>query len=307
MVPKIKNIILITLVSVTFLKSEQPDYRLAICSLFQNEGTFLKEWVEFHLLVGVQHFYLYNNYSSDNFKEILEPYIKRGIVDLKDWNFSACGCEAQMNCFNDVLKQTTGKVEWMAFLDLDEFLYPVNCDNLCAFLDDYKSCAAVCVNWFMFGTSDVKKIENNQLMIEQLIRRDPKGNKHIKTIARPECISHFTSPHFAAFKPNFFQVNPDKIKFNGPFSPYISSDKIRINHYWTRDIHYLNTVKLPRAEFLKTNFMVTDNDSWYIPKEKARSMSPSEWTLTISNYMNTEEDKTILKYIDNLRKQMFKN
>jgi len=32
--------------------------------------------------VGVEHFYLYNHLSKDEYAEVLEPYIKEGIVEL---------------------------------------------------------------------------------------------------------------------------------------------------------------------------------------------------------------------------------
>ncbi len=57
-------------------------HELAVCALFQNEAAYMKEWIEFHKLVGVQHFYLYNDHSEDNYLQVLEPYIKNGEVEL---------------------------------------------------------------------------------------------------------------------------------------------------------------------------------------------------------------------------------
>ena len=39
---------------------KQKKYTVAVCAIFKNEGIFLKEWLEYHLLIGVEHFYLYN-------------------------------------------------------------------------------------------------------------------------------------------------------------------------------------------------------------------------------------------------------
>ena len=46
---------------------------LALVAIFSNDGRFLKEWIEFYLIQGVEHFYLYNHLSQDNFKEVLKP------------------------------------------------------------------------------------------------------------------------------------------------------------------------------------------------------------------------------------------
>ena len=36
-------------------------YKLSICAIFKNEANYLKEWIEYHRMVGVEHFYLYNS------------------------------------------------------------------------------------------------------------------------------------------------------------------------------------------------------------------------------------------------------
>lgn len=40
----------------------------------------LKEWIEYHLLFGVEHFYLFGNESTNGLAEIPESYVKVGIV-----------------------------------------------------------------------------------------------------------------------------------------------------------------------------------------------------------------------------------
>ncbi|MBR7025230.1 MAG: glycosyltransferase family 2 protein, partial [Selenomonadaceae bacterium] len=46
-------------------------YDLAVVAIFKNEGHYLKEWLDYHLFAGVEHFYLYNNNSTDNYEEVL--------------------------------------------------------------------------------------------------------------------------------------------------------------------------------------------------------------------------------------------
>ena len=36
---------------------QQKKYTVAVCAIFKNESVFLKEWLEYHLLIGVEHFY----------------------------------------------------------------------------------------------------------------------------------------------------------------------------------------------------------------------------------------------------------
>lgn len=280
-------------------------YDLAVCAIFQNEARFMKEWIEFYRLIGVQHFYLYNNRSTDNYLEVLSPYIEKGEVELFDWNYSNEYLYAQDKAYDDALKRSTGIVKWLAIIDLDEFLFPVQDKSLANFLKDYEEFGGVCANWVMFGTSDVNQVPQNELMIKYLIKCDSKGNKHIKSIIRPDRVDKILYAHIAQYKPGFFQVNADKIRFNGPFSPYIAIDKIRINHYWTRDIYWLFNVKLPRVEALKANTFFSDDQAWYLSVQQARAMTPREWCLTISKFMNVQEDKTIYKYLQKLEETIY--
>ena len=43
-----------------------PPIYLAICAIFRDEAPFLDEWIAFHRLMGVEHFFLYDNGSVDN-------------------------------------------------------------------------------------------------------------------------------------------------------------------------------------------------------------------------------------------------
>ena len=58
---------------------------LSMCAVFRDEGPYLREWVEFHRLMGVERFFLYDHYSADAHRDALAPYIEEGVVVLHDW------------------------------------------------------------------------------------------------------------------------------------------------------------------------------------------------------------------------------
>jgi hypothetical protein len=47
----------------------------------------MPQWIEYHKMVGVNHFYIYDDESLDNSEEILAPYICDGTVSLITWPF----------------------------------------------------------------------------------------------------------------------------------------------------------------------------------------------------------------------------
>ena len=64
-----------------------------------------------------------------------------------------------MSAYQDGLTRARETVKWLAFLDLDEFLFPVQQDNLRIFLKDFEDYGGVCANWVMFGTNDVDMVQ----------------------------------------------------------------------------------------------------------------------------------------------------
>lgn len=264
-------------------------YDLALVGIFRNEAPYLKEWIEFHLLVGFKHFYLFNNLSDDEYLSVLNPYINKGIVELIDWPYESTPASwngIQCSAYEDALKRAKGKVKWLAFLDTDEFIFPVQEDNLANFLKKYDKFAGLSVNWVLFGTSYIPKIPDNELLIDTLTYRgeiENAGNLHVKSIVRPEFVSRCVNPHFVFFKKNYSQVNSDKVPFFGAFSPYVQVNAVRINHYTYRDEYFLLTHKVPRLERLSGYFI----DS-----------------APLMDNFNQIFDDTILRYVPRLKERM---
>lgn len=178
---------------------KNPKYYLALVAIFQNEARFLKEWIEFYRLIGVEHFYLYNNLSNDNYLEVLKPYIERGIVDLKDINLRATNLKEwnkiQTDVYSKAARASANEVEWLIVVDTDEFLFPVQERNLPSLLRKYDNYASLAVNWKLFGSSNVSKIPAGKLLIESLVLANPKLDLHIKSIVKPRYVKEFNHPH----------------------------------------------------------------------------------------------------------------
>ena len=47
-----------------------------------NKGPWLREWIEYHHMIGARNFILYKSGWSDNTDQVLAPYIERGMVEV---------------------------------------------------------------------------------------------------------------------------------------------------------------------------------------------------------------------------------
>lgn len=225
------------------LPEEPLKYKLAVCAFFKQEAPFLKEWLEYHILLGAEHFYLYNNHSSDNYLEVLNPYIQEGIVEMRDWaDFSNAPWTDpgenvygqknphfwgyQLSAYRDCVSRVVGVATYIALIDIDEFIVPVRFSNWMELLNSPESVTtgAFSFSWLCFGTSEIAELSKDLLMIEQLNRAaDDPINRHQKCIYRPEAVVvSELEPHGSLLKPGYSMQ-------------YISPNVIRVNHYYLRD------------------------------------------------------------------------
>lgn len=284
--------LMVALVSVS-LQAREPKYKLSICAIFQDEAPYLKEWIEYHLLVGVEHFYLYNNDSQDKFRPILKPYIAQGIVELIDWPSKEKGgnwMPDQRRAYNQCISGSIHKTKWLALIDVDEFLVPVDKNTVPEYLaefDERPNVGGVKINWQLFGSSHLKILPNDKLLIEALTLKAPwdyaedvPNNTVVKTIVRPEAVAtyrihegDYKAPYFAYPRGGEGRMQPVKI------------DRIQLNHYWTRAEDYFYDVKIDRRlRFMPRNY--------------------KEVMLKKLGQLNQVEDTLILKYAPQLRERM---
>jgi len=235
-------------------------YTLSVAAIFQNEAPYMQEWLEYHHSHGVEHFWLYNNNSTDNYSEILKSWIKADIVELIQWpsvqqenDWSNYSFTVQTGAYNNAIQRARKKSKWLALIDLDEFIVCSRLQNITDLLEsEYSHVSGLCVNWQCYGTSKVDNLSllsDGRLLPNLLwkMRWDDDWNKHSKSIVQPSHVEHCPNPHFCVYKPGHWAVDTH---YNAcpvcPQAVYI--DKIRINHYWTRDEWFLHNIKIPRYQ-----------------------------------------------------------
>lgn len=211
---------------------------LAAVAILKNEGPYLKEWLDYHLLASVEHFYLYDNDSPDNQREVVAPYVKAGLVDYT----IAPGKFMLMQTFNDAVKRFKFQSRYMAFIDGDEFIFPRTAQNIAEVVDEILShnanAAGLAINWQLFGSNGQETADYSRGVLERFTRRAPSnwapdgtGNAHVKTISNPRKINYFSIPHFAFYFEGVFAVNEKGGIVHGPFNKPVTAEKIVINHY----------------------------------------------------------------------------
>jgi len=201
---------------------------LSVVAVLKDERPNLEEWLDFHLKVGVEHFYLYDNGSSDGSTEVLHPYIEAGKVTYSYNTMDMC----QMACYYNALTAYKDQSKWMAFIDLDEFLFAPGGD-LKDRLKDFEPYPGVAVNEVFFGSNGHETRPPGGVLLNYTQRRKT-PDKHIKSIVQPaHTLCPAGNPH-SFFYTGGQPVNEKKEPCLSPFNEPGSIDLFRINHYWVK-------------------------------------------------------------------------
>lgn len=248
--------------------------QLTVCAVFKNEATNLHEWLSFHDLMGVQKFILYNDDSSDNFMEILQPWIDSKKLTLRSsYSRHLNRARAQKEIYNHCLNRERLSSKWIAFIDLDEFLFSPKGLPLPIVLRQFRKFPAVLVRWFLFGSGGNTHKDPDTPVIERYLMCQGVGQATLDSFEHgsrsddsnyvtgwSRCGKSIVNPlrvwemgiHLPQGKARSLTVEEDFKPHRWrsvPGTPF-STDVLRINHYWSKSIEEL-TKKIDRGALSK--------------------------------------------------------
>jgi hypothetical protein len=157
-------------------KSKKPHFLVLVC-MFKNEDWYLDEFIRYHILQGVDFFYLYSNENKPESMTILEPYVKAGYVKIIDWPDSVIQNipkDKRRTKWNDYKHISTQNLAFEHFTknfkDKYRYVLKVDIDEFCVPAEGYKSVRDVLKK--EFSESKTKAIT--------IPRTDFGSNGHIK-------------------------------------------------------------------------------------------------------------------------------
>lgn len=275
-------------------KSKPKANTISICAIFKNEGHNIQEWIEYHRIVGVDHFYMYNNFSNDNYLEVLAPFIKEGIVTFIDWPVEY----GQFPAYEHFYENYRNETNWVSFLDLDEFVTPIYEKTISDWLLKYKNYPCIVVYWKMFGSAGKIDHDFEKLTTEQYTVCWDKMSTVGKIFLNTDFdIAFFDAKvhHAATVKIKIFNkvllippINEFKKFIRGDIHRVnLFSDKkfsMQINHYWSKSFGYYFENKVKRGDV--NNHDRTIDNFYY------------------SEFYNKATDFVIFKYLIQLRRSL---
>ena len=255
---------------------------LSVVAILKNEKPYIKEWIEYHLMQGVEHFYLCDNDSTDGIKEYLQPYIDKNIITY----IPQPGINQQKSCYEKVVNQYKHKTDWLAIIDLDEYLVPLKENTIAKFLEEFEYASEVSLHWMNYGDNGAFSRKDN-LITEFFTAHSKTLNHTVKSIVRPNKVIDFEgfgSNHYVKVEGK--SVNEYHKPVNYMLNYNISGDKARVNHYITKtfaEFHHKKNRGHPEGTSINYTYYFYHNDN------------------------EVKNDTTMLRFLPKLKKRMSKS
>ncbi len=251
-----------------------PRHRLTVAAIVRDEAPYLREWIEFHAMVGVEHFFIYDNASTDGTARLLEDYSRSGLATVLPWP-PIGGWNGQTAAYAHAAASFRQTARWMAFIDADEFLFPETAATLTEALAGYAGHARLSLPWRCFGHGGHDRRPGG-LTIDSYRRRS--------ALAAPELTKTKSI------------VDPCRVRELHVHAPVVDgetvtlTDGILLNHYITRSREEFDA-KVARG---------------YGYKDNGRTRERARKSIEIRDLIEREtvEDVTILRFVPALRERL---
>ncbi len=270
-------------------------YGFAVVAIFKGEDEYLREWIEFHRLLGAGHFFLYDNADNPTSRAILEPYVKAGVVTYTPFADYPERClrdrygsdqfrklSMQNLAYGDCARKYAWRCDWLAKIDLDEFLYPSEpYSTLVEAFDRFKrtDVKGVSVAAARFGPSG-RRERTGLPVIESYSMRYPDLDRNWKMVGRGSRLSGALGYH--GCHGWFFKVDPSAHVLDDVATMEVA----RINHYVVKS----------RVEYM-------EKIAAHSTGHKAGKESPEKWD-RVQAEANVRDDGAILRFLPALKERL---
>jgi hypothetical protein len=123
-----------------------PRYRFVLATIIKNEAWDICEWIAFHVLQGVEHFFLYDNESADDLAGQLAGVPARLLTIIK-----IPGHGVQLEAYDHFLQYFRHLAVYAAMIDADEFLSGLDQNPLEELIP--AGASGLALNWLTYASS----------------------------------------------------------------------------------------------------------------------------------------------------------
>ncbi|KAL7467041.1 hypothetical protein ACHAXS_007311, partial [Conticribra weissflogii] len=211
-----------------------------VCSIVSNEEAYLDEWIDYHLGIGFDHIYLYDNTAKS---ELGHGWLDRRPRLINRVTVAAFpGQSMQVPAFKDCTREYALRDghRLVAHFDADEFLVLRNHSNVVDLLQDYCKNGAVSLNWQVMTWNNELQYRPQPVVkrFQGVLNYSDVINHHVKTITNAKHInlrSNDHHPHYPILKRGYHQVDTDGVVISTKWRNVRYRNDVGVfYHFWTK-------------------------------------------------------------------------
>lgn len=268
--------------------------KYAIASIQRDRGPWIVEWLAFHMMVGFNQFHIYAHRCVDDMPATLLKLSRAYPITVHEVTTDD---RPQLASYQHAWNTHGDAVDWMAFIDGDEFLFPVRHAHIGEALAEYddRTLSALCAYWMCYGSSGHVD-EPAGLMLQNYPRHsrpDFISNRHVKSIVRGRQAVATTASHVFQTPHGSFDelMRPVHHGFMRELTP--SHQTLRINHYMVQSWQfYLGTKQRIGAPDANPNLVRPPE--WYRMNDRNDCDDGTAWNFLVPLKLKVRELQAVL-------------
>jgi hypothetical protein len=271
---------------------------VCVGAILRDEDRFVEEWVAYHRLLGVDHFYLYDNDPRQPLRRILADHLD--YVTIVEWLVDHGGRwrrvpTKQVKAYAHCVQHHAPRHAWLALIDCDEFIALEEHRDIKEFVREFAAYDSIALNWHVFGHNGHYE-DPPGLIIEALTRRMHEPRAMVKCITRPDAIASVQNAHLCHLKSGRTCVDANKQPYREELYP--GKTRIaRINHYQCRS--FVNWMRKPERGEAGT-FPTDPANSWrFTPDGCLR-----KFVTQIAFDKNEHVDTSMLRHVEPVKRYL---
>jgi len=217
---------------------------LAIALVVRNEERHIGEWARFHRLAGVRHVIAYDDASSDGTVAELRRELSSERLTVIPWGQRLSDRQLRRPIHNQVLAYAHaaanfgGAYRWLACIDADEFLVPVQAASVDAALAHLgPEVVNVSLPWHMFGRCGHQQPPSGGVVANYRLRAsDPMQGVNFKCLVDPCRLQAVRVHSMDTGRPSLTWNDRGEAVPLGQrrLASFYAADHLQLNHYYTR-------------------------------------------------------------------------
>lgn len=198
----------------------------SICAMMKCEAPYIADWLKYHLGIGAEHIWLYDNDSPDNAADIA-----RDVGGARVTVSHIAGHPVQHLAYIDALQHHKRDSRWILFLDIDEYLW--SSAPISEVLKPYEMHSALCPHWILFGSNGHANYSPKPVPV-RFTRSQQDVNRHVKSIVNPARTFNWVTAHRFTHDSCPVDENHRPIEMTDSIPLHGTTDVIYVAHYFTK-------------------------------------------------------------------------